>query len=625
MIKIIWFVWGLCCYIGIATNVSAAQTLSVAVLTTSENQSDVYRQVFDDFEKKYSQFRIKLAFFNDNDFKRLLPSWLETGEYDLLYWQGGQRLRSLIAQDVIQPIDTLLPKAELQKALQPAVLNSVTNETGTYALPLAQYGWGFYYNKSVFKELNVRPPKTWNEFVTLCQQIKNQGASPLVQAIQESWPLLAWLDYLSMDVGGTAFRQQLISASPLGQLNASSLIGQFNQLLGQEWFFAPERRWTWQQAIKVVENKQAAMTLMGQFAEGAIDGTESENIGFFPFPKAREDNHSEVAPLELWVVPRSAKNKAQLTDLLRFLLNNNASLAIGLGSLPVTTDSFSEYLPSERMKTSVESLAQSDTLVQFFDRDADAKLALNAARSFAKSIHEDNSEALVNGVINGAQIVYDMNTNVDTQQQPQLYFSSVTGMKETFFASNLMQSIYRQLGYDITVTRFESLAASLNSYRFGSDGELMRVDGYSRLSPSLLRIPEPLTNITFYLVCKNLDMCSSSLPKGSDVFVTNELLVVKEWATENHVKLKRYNSVEALFTAFNLSENSLLVLGASEIIDNSSMLSESTYRTIISVPLYHYVHNKHKELVPLINNALKLYKTTEQYQALKQRYWLQHN
>tara|TARA_R110000764_G_scaffold121890_2_gene209515 strand:- start:431 stop:715 length:285 start_codon:yes stop_codon:yes gene_type:complete len=89
MIKIIWFVWGLCCYIGIATNVSAAQTLSVAVLTTSENQSDVYRQVFDDFEKKYSQFRIKLAFFNDNDFKRLLPSWLETGEYDLLYWQGG--------------------------------------------------------------------------------------------------------------------------------------------------------------------------------------------------------------------------------------------------------------------------------------------------------------------------------------------------------------------------------------------------------------------------------------------------------------------------------------------------------------------------------------------------------
>ncbi|WP_158771754.1 ABC transporter substrate-binding protein [Paraglaciecola sp. L1A13] len=625
MIKIIWFVWGLCCYIGIATNVSAAQTLSVAVLTTSENQSDVYRQVFDDFETKSSKFRIKLAFFNDNDFKRLLPSWLETGEYDLLYWQGGQRLRSLIAQDVIQPIDTLLPKAELQKALQPAVLNSVTNETGTYALPLAQYGWGFYYNKSVFKELNVRPPKTWSEFVTLCRQIKNQGASPLVQAIQESWPLLAWLDYLSVDVGGTAFRQQLINASLLEQQNASSLIGQFNQLLGQEWFLAPERRWTWQQAIKVVENKQAAMTLMGQFAESTIDSTQSENIGFFPFPKAREDNHSEVAPLELWVVPRSAKNKAQLTDLLRFLLNNNASMAIGLGSLPVTTDSFSEYLPSERMKTSAESLAQSDTLLQFFDRDADAKISLNAARSFAKSIHDDNSESLVNGVINGAQVVYDMNTDVDTQQQPQLYFSSITGMKETFFASNLMQSIYRQLGYDITITRFTSIAASLNSYRFGSDGELMRVDAYSRLSPSLLRIPEPLTNITFYLVCKNLDMCSSSLSKGSDVFVTSELLVVKDWAAENHVNLKRYNSVEALFNAFNLSENGLLVLGASEIIDNSSMLSESTYRTIISVPLYHYVHNKHKELVPLINNALKQYKTTEQYQALKQRYWLQHN
>ncbi|WP_166425413.1 ABC transporter substrate-binding protein [Paraglaciecola sp. 20A4] len=625
MMKIVLFVWGLYCSIGISANVSAAQTLSVAVLTTSERQIDVYRQVFNDFEKQSSKFRIKLAFYNDKDFKRLLPSWLETGEYDLLYWQGGQRLRSLIAQDVIQPIDSLLPRAEFQKALQPAVLSSVTNKTGTYALPLAQYGWGFYYNKSVFKELNVHPPKTWSEFVALCQKIKGQGAVPLVQAVQESWPLLAWLDYLSIDVGGEAFRQQLINRSPVAPKDAANLVSQFSQLLGKEWFFAPERSWTWQQVIKVVESKQAAMTLMGQFAEGVIDSKQSVNIGFFPFPKARKDNFSEVAPLELWVVPRSAQNKSQLTDLLRFLLKNNTSMAVDLDSLPVTTDSVSQYIPSERMKISAESLAASETLVQFFDRDAEAKVALNAARSFAKSIYEDNSEPLVKGIINGAKISYEMSPHMDTQQLPQLYFSSVTGLKETFFASNLMQDIYQKLGYHISVTRFATLNASLNSYRFGSDGELMRVDAYKKHTTSLVQIPEPIANISFYLVCKKLDMCSSSLPQGSDIFVTNESLVVKDWANENHVNLTRYDSIEALFTAFNQSESGLLVLGASEIIDNSPRLSESTYRTIITVPLYHYVHNKHKELVPLINNALKQYKTTEQYQMLKQRYWLQHN
>ncbi|MGY0642880.1 MAG: ABC transporter substrate-binding protein, partial [Paraglaciecola chathamensis] len=219
---------------------------------------------------------------------------------------------------------------------------------------------------------------------------------------------------------------------------------------------------------------------------------------------------------------------------------------------------------------------------------------------------------------------FEVNLGSDIAVLPQLYFASLTGLKETFFASNLMQDIYRQLGYQISVTRYTTLEASLNSYRFGIDGELVRVDAYKKLAPSLTKIPEPLANVAFYLVCKDLEMCSSSLPKGSEVLVTNVLLVVKTWAEENHLRTKRYESIEALFRTFNRSSKGLMVLGASEIIDNSVLLTDSTYRTIISVPLYHYVHNKHKELVPLIENALKKYKATERYQALKQRYWLQH-
>lgn len=153
----------------------------------------------------------------------------------------------------------------------------------------------------------------------------------------------------------------------------------------------------------------------------------------------------------------------------------------------------------------------------------------------------------------------------------------------------------------------------------------MRVDGYKHLAPSLQQIPEPLANVSFYLVCKDLDMCATSLPKASEVSVINDLLVVNNWANENQVKLKKYDTVETLFRAFNDNEQGLMVLGASEIIDNKLLISSSTYRTIITVPLYHYVHNKHKELIPLIDSALKEYKKTEQYQALKNRYWLQHN
>jgi len=631
MSNIINILWGALFFLSFSAIAQAQQVLSVAVLTTNERQSDIYRGVFNDFSTQSSQYDVNVTFFSDKEFKRLLPKWLETGEFDLLYWQAGERLRSLIAQDVIQPIDSLLPREELQSAIQPAVLRSVTHQSAsnadaaTYALPIAHYGWGFYYNKAVFQELSVKPPKNWKEFIALCQRIKAQGANPLVQAVQESWPVLAWLDYLSLDAGGLEFRQQLIDGQTLSGATADIFLKQFEQLLSNEWFFAPQRHWTWQQVMKVVEDKQAAMTLMGQFAEGTIDPLLNKDIGFFSFPKANQMNQAEVAPLEIWVVPRSAKNKAHLAPLLRFLLANNKEMAMGFDSLPVVNTQFTQDLPSDRVKIAANSLANSSTLVQFFDREAKDDIAKNAARSIAKSIHEDNSASLREGILKRTHINYETNTFAQAAELPQLYFASVTGVKESFFASNLMQEIYQQLGYGISVTRFGSLEASLNAYRFGGDGELMRVDGYKHLAPSLQQIPEPLTNVSFYLVCKDLDMCATSLPKASEVSVINDLLVVNNWANENQVKLKKYDTVETLFRAFNDNKQGLMVLGASEIIDNKLLISSSTYRTIITVPLYHYVHNKHKELIPLIDSALKEYKKTEQYQALKNRYWLQHN
>mgnify|MGYP001965240674 FL=1 len=120
-----------------------------------------------------------------------------------------------------------------------------------------------------------------------------------MQAVQESWPVLAWLDYLSLDAGGLEFCQQLIDGQTLSGATADIFLKQFEQLLSNEWFFAPQRHWTWQQVMKVVEDKQAAMTLMGQFAEGTIDPLLNKDIGFFSFPKANQMNQAEVAPLEM--------------------------------------------------------------------------------------------------------------------------------------------------------------------------------------------------------------------------------------------------------------------------------------------------------------------------------------
>ena len=73
------------------------------------------------------------------------------------------------------------------------------------------------------------------------------------------------------------------------------------QLFGKEWFFARDYPWRWQQAVSVVARGQAAMTIMGQFAESAIGEEMSPRLGFFPLPKISQ-KVQEVAPLEAFVM-----------------------------------------------------------------------------------------------------------------------------------------------------------------------------------------------------------------------------------------------------------------------------------------------------------------------------------
>ena len=47
-----------------------------------------------------------------------------------------------------------------------------------YNIPLFQTGIAMFYNKTVYKELGLEVPKTWNEFIANCKAIENAGKIP---------------------------------------------------------------------------------------------------------------------------------------------------------------------------------------------------------------------------------------------------------------------------------------------------------------------------------------------------------------------------------------------------------------------------------------------------------------
>ena len=92
--------------------------------------------------------------------------------------------------------------------------NSVINTKGeTVAIPYmlnCGAATAYYYNKKIFQELNIEPPKTWEQMFTVCQKIKGAGYIPFApNAVNTNADLQNWDTQFSL---GPAFAQYKLNA-----------------------------------------------------------------------------------------------------------------------------------------------------------------------------------------------------------------------------------------------------------------------------------------------------------------------------------------------------------------------------------------------------------------------------
>lgn len=285
----------------------------------------------------------------------------------------------------------------LRQQYRSNALASVSYSKRIYALPLGQYIWGLYYNKEVFTRLKLEPPKDWQAFKQVSSVLKSNGIKPLVQATQDGWPVLAWLDYFSLDIGGRKFRQELLNGEFGDPSYKQALLSHFSYLAQEDLFFAPEHIWRWDQTIPALLREQAAMTLLAQFVEGQAQKIASDKIGFMPFPFASNTNNiTEVSPMEVLVVAAATNKKQQVSQLIEFIVNYAAvdSIANDLGWLSVSNQGRSSRNLSERTQSANKRLAQTEHLVQYFDRETSPEISQKWSSAIVKSIQTGNIDPI---------------------------------------------------------------------------------------------------------------------------------------------------------------------------------------------------------------------------------------
>lgn len=235
--------------------------------------------------------KVRASGFEHESFKVGIRVMLDAGNPpDLFSYWAGERTQAVVKAGEAAPIDDVWAQAGLSRVFSPAVQAAATYGGRKYLLPVTQHYVCFFYNRKIFEQQGLRPPRTWEEFRTLCGRLKAAGIAPVALGSRERWPAQFWFDYLLLRTAGPAYRQRLMEGrAHYTDPEVGRAFDLWREVLGEGWLVSRPNLYDWSEAAAMVYHGQAAMTLMGTWAIGYFSGQlgwpEESGFDFFPFPE----------------------------------------------------------------------------------------------------------------------------------------------------------------------------------------------------------------------------------------------------------------------------------------------------------------------------------------------------
>ncbi len=234
---------------------------------------------------------------------------------------------------LLEPLDDILDKpaygenAPLKDSINGAY-TLYTQDGNNYVVPFIYITSGFFYDKTLFSELDIQVPKTWDEFLKVCESLQASGLPPLAadgnisfyncyyyqalcQRLMGSGAFLA----AALDETGAAWDDPgfLKAAQMVAELSASGK-NYFQDGYAGTAYPAAQSDWAMGGAGMVYCGSWIPLETMSMVEDDFA-------FGFFPFPTLPEGKGAITdieAQLMSFCVPVDAKNKEAAKDFIAF-------------------------------------------------------------------------------------------------------------------------------------------------------------------------------------------------------------------------------------------------------------------------------------------------------------------
>ncbi|MEH8150466.1 ABC transporter substrate-binding protein [Aeromonas veronii] len=286
--------------------------------------------------------------------------------YELKEWAGLGFLRDLT------------PMAEhlgWYSQMPPMVRATLSQNGALMAVPtgIHRVNW-LWLNRKVFERNKLTPPTSWAQFVTVADQLKKRGITPLAIG-NEPWQLAVLFETVALGEGGKEFYRKAFLEQDSATLTGPDMVRvltRFQQLRA----YVPQKYagLKWHQATNLLESGGAAMQVMGDWVKGELSAGNyrpGEDIACLPSPGSAGLFSYNLDSIAMFKQRDPAQLQAQ-GDLAQLLMTPKFQEEFNRvkGSIPALTNpdmskfdrcavrSYQDFLLAEKQDNLLPSMAE---------------------------------------------------------------------------------------------------------------------------------------------------------------------------------------------------------------------------------------------------------------------------
>ena len=159
-----------------------------------------------------------------------------------------------------------------------------TKEGAMFAVPFAAVSQVIYYNKTIFADNGIEIPTTWEDFIVVCQTLKDKGITPLANGIAANWDILECV-LLGMVPNYITYEDRLAYEAGEKKLNDETWVKIYSDFAQLAPFFV--------EGFESIDNDQAnvffglgqaAMLIDGSWSCGVLNDEYDVEVGTMAVP-----------------------------------------------------------------------------------------------------------------------------------------------------------------------------------------------------------------------------------------------------------------------------------------------------------------------------------------------------